>query len=96
MKIITTFHLLGAEAYGVGDYSCGNFEQACSAGSESGQNGGGNPTTGSPSGTTTGGSLVNTGYDVIVPVAIAGALIVSSAVLFITKFVRNHRPVNKA
>lgn len=76
MKIQTTFHLLGAEAYGIGNYSCGDFEQGCVSGAGTGANG---------------GSLVNTGYDVIIPVALAAALIISAAILLVTKFVRKRK-----
>lgn len=76
MKIQTPFYLLGAEAYGIGNYSCGDFEEGCVSGAGTGQNG---------------GSLVNTGYDVIIPVALAGALIIAAAILLVTKFVRKRK-----
>ena len=77
MKIQTPFHFLGAEAYGMGTYNCGDFQQGCVSGASTGSNGG--------------GSLVNTGFDVIIPIALAAALIVSAAILLVTKLVRKRK-----
>jgi len=77
MKIQTPFHLLGAEAYGIGNYSCGDFEEGCVSGAGTGAN--------------SGGSLVNTGFDVIIPVALAAALIIAAGILLVTKFVRKRK-----
>lgn len=50
--------------------------------------------------TTTGtgddGGLVNTGYNVIIPVAFASALIIAAAILLITKFVRKRKARSNA
>lgn len=76
MKLQLPYHYLGAEAYGVGTYDCGNFEEGCAAGASTGGDGGG---------------LSNTGYDIIIPIALAAALIIAAAVLLVTKFIRKRK-----
>lgn len=75
MSIQHPYYLLGAEAYGTGTYDCGTFDAGCTAGASTGSNGG----------------LSNTGYNVIIPVALGLALIVAAAALLITKFVRKRK-----
>lgn len=77
MKIQLPYYYLGAEAYGVGTYNCGEFEEGCTAGASTGSDGG--------------GGLSYTGYNVIIPVALAAALIIAAAVLLVTKFVRKRK-----
>ena len=69
------YYYLGAEAYGTGTYNCGDFEEGCAAGTSTGNNGG----------------LSYTGYNIIIPVALAAALIVAAAILLVTKFVRKRK-----
>ena len=76
MNIQHPYYLLGAEAYGTGTYNCGNFQEGCAAGASTGSNNGG---------------LSYTGYNIIIPVALAAALIVAAAILLITKFVRKRK-----
>lgn len=47
-------------------------------------------TTGSGS-TNTSGGLANTGYPVLIPIALGAALIIAAAVLLVTKLVRRHK-----
>lgn len=77
MNIQHPYYFLGAEAYGAGTYDCGSFEEGCAAGTSTGSD--------------SGGDLSNTGYNVIIPVALAAALIIAAAILLVTKFVRNHK-----
>lgn len=76
MNIQHPYYLLGAEAYGAGTYNCGDFQEGCAAGASTGSNNGG---------------LSYTGYNIIIPVALAAALIVAAAILLITKFVRKRK-----
>ena len=69
------YYYLGAEAYGTGTYNCGSFQQGCAAGASTGSNGG----------------LAYTGYNIVIPVALAAALIVAAAILLVTKFVRKRK-----
>lgn len=75
MNIQYPYYLLGAEAYGTGTYNCGDFEQGCAAGASTGSDGG----------------LSYTGYNIIIPVALAAALIIAAAALLITKFIRKRK-----
>lgn len=75
MKIQHQYYYLGADAYGTGTYGCGEFEQGCAAGTSTGNDGG----------------LAYTGYNVLIPVALAAALIVAAAILLVTKFVRKRK-----
>lgn len=75
MNIQQPFYLLGAEAYGVGTYDCGQFQEGCAAGASTSNNGG----------------LSYTGYNVIIPVALAAALIIAAAILLVTKFIRRRK-----
>ncbi len=70
------YYYLGAEAYGTGTYNCGDFEEGCAAGASTGSDSGG---------------LSYTGYNIIIPVALAAALIVAAAILLVTKFVRKRK-----
>ncbi len=76
MNIQHPFYILGAEAYGVGTYDCGKFEEGCAAGASTGNNEGG---------------LSYTGYNVLIPVALAAALIIAAAILLITRMVRKRK-----
>lgn len=76
MNIQHPYYLLGAEAYGVGTYDCGQFQEGCAAGASTGGNNGG---------------LSYTGYNVIIPVALAAALIIAAAILLVTKFIRKRK-----
>lgn len=75
MNPTTPLRFLGAEAYGTGTYDCGDFQEGCVAGT----------------GTADNGLLVNTGYPVLIPVAIAAALIISAVIVLVTRFVRTRR-----
>jgi len=74
-SLFKPYHYLGAEAYGTGVYGCGEYEAGCTTGTGDGGDGG----------------LVNTGYNIIIPVAFAAALIIAAAILLITKFVRKRK-----
>lgn len=77
MNIQHPYYLLGVEAYGTGTYDCGNYEEGCAAGASTGSD--------------SGGGLSYTGYNVIIPIALAAALIIAAAILLITKFVRKRK-----
>jgi hypothetical protein len=64
--------------YGTETYSCLPSQNDC------------NQSTGTASNTNT-GTLANTGYSIIIPAAIAGALIIASIILLVTRTIRRRR-----
>ena len=82
MELMTLYYLAVAE-YSCGSYGAGSYNnsESCTASATGGT------TTQTPS---TGGTLASTGYDVIIPVALAGAIILAAIVLLIKKLKRQH------
>lgn len=81
MNNLQPYYLLGAEAYGVGNYACGDYQTGCAAGASTGSESGG---------------LSYTGYNIIIPVALALSLIVAATILLVTKFIRKRKSVPSA
>lgn len=69
--------------YNCGSYGSGNFgETQCETSRQ---------TTNSTTNGSQSGYLADTGYDILIPLALGGALIVASIILIIRKFVRRSR-----
>lgn len=79
--------------YDCGTYGAGNFGQGSCASSDADGSAGGAVGTGSTAGTGTqpgglGGLLADTGYQVLVPVSLALAIIVAAVILLVKRMLR--------
>lgn len=87
MSIQTPYHLLAAEAYGAGTYNSNSYD--CPTGTQA-------CATDSSTSNSAGGSLAYTGYNILIPVALAAALIIAAGIMLVSKLVRKRKTSTEA